>query len=331
MLGSTLGRTFDLVYGTSTGAIIASMIALDYDVASMWEHYRYLAPKVMGQRLPSARTRALEEQADRIYGKRGFECFQTKVGIVATKLEPNEPMIFKSHREQLRTGAAGFKPGFGCTVADAVIASCAAYPFFKRKRVTLGNFDHRILVDGGHMANNPALLALTEAAHILEIPESRIRILSVGTGDFPKKKRLFLRTLYKLRTSRTVLELLETSTRTMDWLSDVLYGGVCGVRVNDSYTDDRYRTSFLETSVRKLDLIYTCGRQSADRREEDLRVLLKDRLSPRQAQPRLASVAAALLVSSAVSPMRTPISATSALGESTAHRCNRSSLGSLKS
>ena len=29
-----------------------------------------------------------------------------------------------------------FVPGFGCTIADAVQASCSAYPFFDRKFVT---------------------------------------------------------------------------------------------------------------------------------------------------------------------------------------------------
>jgi Patatin-like phospholipase len=62
--------------------------------------------------------------------------------------------------------------GFGCTIADAVQASCSAYPFFERKMVNtpLGDCE---LIDGGFCANNPTLYALADVTGPLGKPGCR--------------------------------------------------------------------------------------------------------------------------------------------------------------
>jgi patatin-like phospholipase/acyl hydrolase len=42
-------------------------------------------------------------------------------------------------------------------------------------------------VDGGVLANNPALIGLTEAVYCLDIPLENIEVLSLGTGTFNLK------------------------------------------------------------------------------------------------------------------------------------------------
>ena len=61
-------------------------------------------------------------------------------------------MIFKAsidqahgRKEQLRARASA------CTIADAVQASCSAYPFFDRKTVTTAGGDEVELIDGGYL------------------------------------------------------------------------------------------------------------------------------------------------------------------------------------
>jgi len=44
-------------------------------------------------------------------------------------------MIFKASVAQAHGRTGTFSPGFGCTIADAVQASCSAYPFFNRTTV----------------------------------------------------------------------------------------------------------------------------------------------------------------------------------------------------
>ena len=74
MLENPLHETFDLVYGTSTGAIIASMIALGDDVEeTIHDRYFNIAPDVMGRWLSRTRTAALHRHAQEVYGGKTFD------------------------------------------------------------------------------------------------------------------------------------------------------------------------------------------------------------------------------------------------------------------
>ena len=95
LLKEPLSETFQLVYGTSTGAIIGSMIALGDDIETIWDRYRRLASAIMRPRLAKTRSARLRCLASDIYEGRKFDSFQTRVGIVASKVEPHEPMIFR--------------------------------------------------------------------------------------------------------------------------------------------------------------------------------------------------------------------------------------------
>ena len=62
--GRKLCETFDLVFGTSTGAIIAALVGLGFSVDDILELYRKHVIKVMARWLPSRKTAALEELAE---------------------------------------------------------------------------------------------------------------------------------------------------------------------------------------------------------------------------------------------------------------------------
>ena len=80
-----------------------------------------------------SKTAALERHASDVFGEKKFNEFVIGVGIVGTHLEYNRPTIFKNTVNQSYSSTASFLPGFGCTIAEAVISSCAAYPVFKKK------------------------------------------------------------------------------------------------------------------------------------------------------------------------------------------------------
>src|SRR6266446_5730782 len=63
MMKCPLYKRFDLVFGTSTGAIIAALIALGYAVDEIHELYKKHVPKVMAERSARARTAALSKLA----------------------------------------------------------------------------------------------------------------------------------------------------------------------------------------------------------------------------------------------------------------------------
>jgi predicted acylesterase/phospholipase RssA len=140
LAGDKVCDNFDLIFGTSTGAIIASLLGLGRTVDEIEALYRAHVVKVMAQWLPSRKTAALEALADEVFGELKFDAFKTDMGIVATRWMEERPMIFKTHPGQAFSGKATFEPGFGCTIADAVIGSCSAYPFFQKKLVTTGRW-----------------------------------------------------------------------------------------------------------------------------------------------------------------------------------------------
>lgn len=102
-------------------------------------------------------------------------------------------MIFKSRETQAHGRQATFVPGFGCTIAEAVEASCSAYPFFERKIVTTSAGDVVELFDGGYVANNPALYALADATASLGFAPESCRVLSIGCGKYPEPQYSFLK------------------------------------------------------------------------------------------------------------------------------------------
>jgi predicted acylesterase/phospholipase RssA len=148
MLAAPLYRHFDLIFGTSTGAIIATLIALGHSVDEIHEIYREHVPRVMSRRTRRGRTRELARLAKAIYGDKTFADTKTGIGVVAAKWLSERPMIFKGDIAQAHGSKGTFVPGFGVSMADAVQASCSAYPFFERKVVTTAAADEIELIDG---------------------------------------------------------------------------------------------------------------------------------------------------------------------------------------
>lgn len=154
MMKCPLYKRFDLVFGTSTGAIIAALIALGYEVDEIHTLYKEHVPRIMRVRSRAGKSRALEELAITVFEDKKFDAVKTGIGIVATKWVIEKPMIFKGNVAQAHGRVGTFAPGFGCTISDAVQASCSAFPFFNRKVVTTAAGDRVELIDGGYCANN---------------------------------------------------------------------------------------------------------------------------------------------------------------------------------
>lgn len=86
-----------------------------------------------------------------------FDAVKTRLGLVSARWRDERPMIFVSSLKQAHGSKATFAPGFGRTVADAVVASCSAYPYFSRKRITTADGSEVELIDRGYCANTPTL------------------------------------------------------------------------------------------------------------------------------------------------------------------------------
>jgi hypothetical protein len=102
LVGCRLCQKFDLIYGTSTGAIIAALLGLGKSVDEIEVLYRLRVVEVMGEILPGKKTAALESLAQEVFGEQRFDAFQTDIDIVGTRWEDDRSIIFKLHQKEAK-------------------------------------------------------------------------------------------------------------------------------------------------------------------------------------------------------------------------------------
>jgi predicted acylesterase/phospholipase RssA len=276
MLECPLYQRFDLIFGTSTGAIIATLIALGHTIDEIHEIYKKHVPTVMSRWTRCGRTEALASLATTVYGTKTFADVKTGIGVVTAKWMTERPMIFKGSIGQAHGSKGTFVPGFGVSIADAVQASCSAFPFFERKTVETAAGDRIELVDGGYCANNPTLYAIADAVVALKKGRGDLRVVSVGVGVYPQPKKLLMWLIKRIPFNSIDLlqKTLEINTQSMDQLRSILFKDIQTVRINDTFERPEMATDLLEHNLDKLNLLRQRGRESFAAREEDLRTLL---------------------------------------------------------
>ena len=276
MLGKPIHEVFDLIFGTSTGAIIGTLLAIGTPVSKIHELYRKHVPDVMRPNDKAGRSAALKMLGDEVFKKQKFDAVKTGLGVVATKWVMETPIIFKSDPKQAHGRSATFIPGFGCTLSDAVQASCSAYPFFTRRQLKI-NGDELLLLDGGFCANNPTLYAIADAVRAYEVPHERIKVLNVGVGDYPVprlKKFTKAWLISWAEEAELIQKTFNINAQSMEQLRRILFPDIETVRVSEAFTDPSMETDLLEHDLSKLDLIHTRGRDSFGKQETAIRTLL---------------------------------------------------------
>lgn len=277
LVGMRLHEKFDLIFGTSTGAIIAAMLAVGHSVDEIHALYKKHVITVMASKNPADKTAALKALATEVFMEQTFEDVKTGIGIVATKWINDRPMVFKASKDQAHGRQGTFKPGFGCTIADAVQASCSAYPFFDRKMVNtpLGDFE---LIDGGFCANNPTLYALADVTGPLGKARADVRVVSVGVGEYPPRlpkrfSKMWWATRY-LESVTLLQRVMEINTQSMDQLRAIMFKDVPTIRINESFSQPHMATDLFEHDMTKLNDLFIRGRESYAKVEQDLKIFL---------------------------------------------------------
>jgi patatin-like phospholipase/acyl hydrolase len=272
---SPLCEQFDLIFGTSTGAIIASLLALGRSVADIHTIYKENVPHLMALRGADARSAALQSLASKVYGDLKFDAMKTGVGLVAARWLEEKPMIFKTDLRQAHGMRSTFIPGFGCRIAEAVVASCSAYPIFNRKLVTLADGSQVELLDGGYCANNPTLYAMADATQALEVQHSELRVVSVGVGNYPEPPKYWHNwVISKFFLVRLLHKTLGINTHSMEQLASLLFKDVPMVRINDTYNTPDMAADLMEHNMTKLNTLYQRGGESFGKHEKELKRLL---------------------------------------------------------
>ena len=85
LIGCPIHERFDLIFGTSTGAIIAALLGLGKSVKEISGLYEQHVPTVMSKKSRHEKSRALAKLADTVFKDDKFDKMKTGVGIVTTK------------------------------------------------------------------------------------------------------------------------------------------------------------------------------------------------------------------------------------------------------
>ena len=181
-IGTRIKTHFDLITGTSTGAIIAGAAVSDIPMTDIVELFDTETPHIFRRRwyrIPLFLSKYPSEQLAQVIAKHIPE---TSLGEIATPLMITSSEITKSEVQIFRSNYGSRDAGIAPTnkevcLRDAILASCAAPTFFAPKSV-----DNLLLADGCLWANNPSAIAATEALSVFGKEARKIRMLSIGTG-----------------------------------------------------------------------------------------------------------------------------------------------------
>lgn len=179
-------ENIQIIAGTSTGSIIAAALATEYPINKIVELYKTKGDEIFhrnysgllnirnwkGYFKSKYNNDYLKKALNGIFNDLTLSQTKAKLMISASNISNGNVFIFKSN----------YDPDFirdkNTKIADAVLASCSAPTFFNPIKIK-----EYLLADGGLWANNPSLIALTEAmGRRFKKDKSQIRILSLGTG-----------------------------------------------------------------------------------------------------------------------------------------------------
>ncbi len=230
---------FDLIGGTSTGAIIAAGIAVGFPVERIVELYRTMMPRVfktsrwrIGLRQPKYSRGPLARLLEETFGDitLGGDSVRTGLVIVTKRFDTGSPWIIHNNPRGKYFDHPE-APNREFLLRDVVRASTAAAPYFGPERLRVGDDVEGVFIDGGVSPyNNPALQLLMVAT--LEGfgfgwpagPED-LFLLSVGTGsqalDFqPDRAFSMPSAMAGLRSVRSVIADSSWLTQTiLQWIS----------------------------------------------------------------------------------------------------------------
>jgi len=199
--GKPTAELFDLIAGTSTGAIIALALTVPgedgkprWSARELVELYEREGPEIFRRSLlrklitaggvlgSKYSDKKLDEALKRYLGDAELKDALTDVLVPVYETERREPFFFRS-------GRARENPAKNFKMRDVVRAAVAAPTYFKpvevRNEISGNTYS---LIDGGVFANNPGMCAWADA-HV-ERPGERhhddVMVLSLGTGSQTK-------------------------------------------------------------------------------------------------------------------------------------------------
>ena len=188
-LGKPIADHFDLIAGTSTGAIIGVALALGAPARRIREFYEKEGPEIFPTSLwrqrvgaslrhlvrPKHRPQRLQAALQAILGDKVLDDARTRLVIPAYDPVAGDIRVFKtSHDPAVRHPE-------NLPAVEVVMASSAAPTYFPASLFNTGE----TYLDGGVWAPCPAAVAAVEAIGVLGQHPDHLDMLSIGTTEEP--------------------------------------------------------------------------------------------------------------------------------------------------
>ncbi|WP_227936349.1 CBASS cGAMP-activated phospholipase [Alkalihalobacillus deserti] len=173
-----IGDLFDVIAGTSTGAIIATSAVLKKPMKNILKSYKKFGKKVFNPQAQMGIFKSVYSDRDlRKYFKKNFgeltlSDIDQPLLIPAVDVTHGKPYIFRSNYGHPDSDDLTIK------LWDAVLSSCSAPVYFPPNNIK----NEYLSIDGGLWANNPSMVCVTEAMQHFKKNLEEIKIFSVGTG-----------------------------------------------------------------------------------------------------------------------------------------------------
>jgi predicted acylesterase/phospholipase RssA len=198
---AVLSDYFDLIGGTSTGAIIAAALTLGWSVERIETLYRELGNSIFessffrkGLLRPKFSAEPVRKALEREYGdiRLGGAELKTGLAVIAKRLDTGSPWVMHNNpkgRYFERMPGSTSTPNKDYLLCDVVRSSTAAPTYFEPEKIRVADDVEGAFVDGGVSPhNNPALQLLmlaTLKGHELCWPTGadNILLVSLGTGS----------------------------------------------------------------------------------------------------------------------------------------------------
>jgi patatin-like phospholipase/acyl hydrolase len=188
---------FDLICGTSTGAILAIGVALGIPAQDLVRFYKenakvifprwyFMTRQAKALVSPIYSNKELRKLLKTIYSEANggtpplLNDLKTKVCIPSYNGNTGEINVLKTKHHP------DYTRDYKLPAHEAALASASAPVYFPPHSF---NYDNEFgsgsninMIDGGIFANNPALIGLLEATEKLKIPFKDIELISLGTG-----------------------------------------------------------------------------------------------------------------------------------------------------
>lgn len=267
-------QNFDLICGTSTGGILALALSLGIPAQEIHKMYLDNASNIFGNKKPfffgqlkrsSHERNNLEEIIREKFKKtkngddpRLKDC-KTHVCIPIYDLHMGKPSVLKSDYHP------AFTRDYHIPAYQAALATSAAPTYFdpySAEYTDLKGIEKTFhnKVDGGVVANNPALLGIVEAQEAFGQDLSSLKVLSIGTGyhkfsDAETRKKWGILYWMKKDNKKRLIDLfMQGQSQLVENLISLMQNGIDRNRVNNpSFLYKRIDTELNETLNIALD------------------------------------------------------------------------------